>query len=353
MLIKKIISKIVLPEKHHEAQNICDVFMSQLIEVLLLPDYSGLQSTKIDFDDVPEDIATMSIEKILQLLIDNDRLDAVAVVALKRLVLSIVEDFLGFVSESFNAIKSAKFSVAYGLLRKPLMDELLMFEQMLVDKRGFIERYIVQRDVTLYDPSNRKLDNLKQNIIAEAVSNLTYSVLFDAKHIYNVRYDSSIKYGLYFVTNQALHIVTTHRHYRTPDQELNFVFANTDDYEKCWEHYYSLMPMLMMYAASVVDEIIFGLIPDMTHVKNMKGVRRCLADIRLSGLYEKYDEGMSDIIEGLSAQLEHVCKSCNSLIKPDVVELNLFLFTNAIECKTCKVNQVLDTDFVKKFPVEL
>lgn len=353
MLIKKTISKIVLPEKYHKAQNICDVFMSQLVEILLSPDYKGLQSTRIDFDAMPDDVATTSAESVLQILIDNDRLDDVAVVTLKRIVVSIVEDFLGFISESFNAVKAAKFPVAYGLLRKPLMDELLMFEQMLIDKQGFVDRYIVQKDVTLYDPSNRKLDNVKQDIVTEAMSKLTYSTLFDAKHIYDVRYDSSIKYGLYFVTNQALHIVTTHRHYRTPEQELNFVFANTDDYEKCWEHYYSLMPMLMMYAASVVDEIVFSLIPDMAHVKNMKGVRRCLADMILCGAYEKYDEGLRDIIEGLSSELEHVCKSCNSSLRLDVVALNMFVFTNVIVCKTCNANQLLDMDFVKKFPVEL
>jgi len=327
--------------------------ISQLVEILLLPDYRGLQSTQIDFNDIPDCTPMMSVESVLQLLIDNDRLDDVATITLKRLVLSIIEDFLGFISESFNAAKAAKFSVAYGLLRKPLMDELLMFEQMLIDKQGFVERYIVQRDVTLYDPSNRKLDNIKQDIVTAAVSKLTYSSLFDAKHIYDVRYDSSIKHGLYFVTNQALHIVTTHRHYRTPDQELNFVFANTDDYEKYWEHYYSLMPMLMMYAASVVDEIVFGLVPDMAHVKNMKGTRRCLSDMILCGAYEKYDEGLRDIIEDLCSKLEHVCKSCGSRLTLDVVALNMFVFTNVITCKTCNANQVLDMDFVKKFPVEL
>lgn len=91
----------------------------------------------------------------------------------------------------------------------------------------------------------------------------------------------------------------------------------------------------------------------MVHVKNMKGVRRCLADMILCDAYKDYNDDLRNIINGLCLELEHVCKSCNNWLKVDVIELNAFVFTNMIECKICNANQVLDIDFVKKFPVEI
>jgi hypothetical protein len=354
MLYKNTIPQIVLPDEHHMTQNICDVFLSQIIEILLMSEYKGLQYTEVDLSDTTPDSTEMDAEEFVQFLIDNSKYDEVTTIAIKRIATSVIEDFVGFVSESLNAIKSSKFPVGYALLRKPMMDELLMFEQILIDKKEFINRYYLQGDVALYDPSSRKLDNQKQSIISDAVAKLPLKGLFKEKDLYNIRYDGHVKYGLYMPMNQALHIITTHKGHRTPDRELNFVFANEADYELCWRHYYSLMPMLLMYSASVIDEIIFDLLPDLIHIKHMKTARRCLADMVLCGAFEGIWEGAAGFVNDLSVELEHACKSCGNSIKADLEDLHVFVYLNEIRCKKCEANQILDDDFVRKFkPMEM
>lgn len=349
MLYKNTIPQIVLSEKHHKAQNICDVCFSQIIEVLLMPEYKGLHFTEIDLSGVATNDMSVGGEEFVQFLLDNGRHDEVTTLTVKRIVTSVIEDFVGFLSESMNAIKSRKFTVAYALLRKPMMDELLMFEQILNDKKEFIQRYYIQGDVKLYDPSDKKFASQKQSIVADAVAKLPLKGLFNEKDLYNIRYDGNIKYGLYMPMNQALHIVTTHNGHRTPDRELNFVFANEADYELCWRHYYSLMPMLLMYSASVIDEIIFDLLPEMLHIKHMKTARRYLADMVLCGAFDGVWEGADEFVNDLSAELAHTCKSCGNEVKVNLEDLHLFVYMNEINCATCKINQVLDYEFVKKF----
>jgi hypothetical protein len=183
----------------------------------------------------------------------------------------LLEDLVDFISESLNACKNGKFSVSYALLRKPMLDELLMLEQILNDKEDFVKRYYIDGDVNLYDPSNKKkFDSLKMSIITESISNLPIHSMFNSDFIYDVRYNKDAKHGLNWITNQALHIVTTDSHYRTPNQDLNFVFSVTDDYHKYWHHYYSTVTYLLFYITSIVDEIIASLIPDFTQLSNVK-----------------------------------------------------------------------------------
>ena len=170
--------------------------------------------------------------------------------------------------------KKGKLSVAYALLRKPFTDELLLLEQLLADKEEFIDRFYIQGDPDLYDPQPRKYKINNESTIKRAIDKLTSTTAIDAEFIFNVRYDKACEYGINGISNKALHIVTSDYNYKTQNQNLNFIFATQESRESMWQHFYYSVPYLLIYTASVVDEIIFSYLPDEIITKFCKIIKR-------------------------------------------------------------------------------
>lgn len=348
MIIKKRGSNVVLPEKYHIAQNVCDVLFAQLAEFLVTDIYKELSNTTFEFDK-PYPNESNDVESLLNWLIEQGKHSQVATAISKRIMVAVLEDFLGFVSESMNAAKTAKFSVAYTLLRKPMLDELLMFEEILINKDDFAERYYIQGDISLYDPSSRK-EPEKKRIISEAVNKVPMNFMFDADRLFEDRYDKNSLSGLNRVCNQATHIVTHDKRYRTDDRELNIVFANTDDYEKMWEHYYSILPRLLFYVVTVIDQVLYDFVPANIQRRKVKAYRRLLAYTMLGASnFKENKESFIELIEGFTEELQHTCKECNNDLQLSKEDLLMFALLDTIKCKSCEADQFADAEFVNRF----
>ncbi|RYU81267.1 hypothetical protein [Hymenobacter persicinus] len=154
MVLKNTSAAICLPEEYHIAQNIVDVYIGQLVEILLLDTYKGLNTTGIS-QDVTWQEDNKDAKHIIDLLADQGKYDLVSTIIIKHVFMSVLGDFVEFLSESVNAIKSAKFGVGFALLRKPIVDELLIFEEIFLDKNGYYDRYYAKGNIRSYDPSYR------------------------------------------------------------------------------------------------------------------------------------------------------------------------------------------------------
>jgi hypothetical protein len=325
-------AKTRLPKPFHSVNNICAYLYDQITEILSDIYYVDMANTTINDES-----------EVLKKALDEDGLhpfdafkklgynDALEVVVTKHVTMSIIADLVNFVYESIIIAQKGKISVAYALLRKPFTDQLLILEQIVADRKDFIDRYFYDGDPQKYDPSAANLDRKK--IIEKSVEKLK-ALFYSSDLIYELRYDKSSEIGLNAYTNHALHIVTNHKHYKTENQGLNFTFPLSDeDLFEFLNHYYSAVSVLLNYLAAVADHIVFDLIEDPERRREEKTLKRFVAFIML------YDDGKRSLskttFSQLSKLLVHECEICKTLNKFTKRDFENYFYSHYFTCKRC------------------
>jgi hypothetical protein len=325
-------AKTRLPKPFHFVNNICAYLYDQLTEILSDPYYLGMASTTVNDES-----------GVLNKTLEEDELhpfdalkklgltDELEISVSKHVVMSIIADLVNFVYESIVIAQKGKLGVAYALLRKPFTDQLLILEQIVADRKDFIDRYFHDGDPQKYDPSAANLDRKK--VIEESVKKLK-SLLYSPEFIYELRYDKSSERGLNSFTNHALHIVTNHKHYKTENQGLNFTFPlNDEDMFDFYNHYYSSVSVLLNYLAAVVDHIVFELIEDKEKRRAEKLLKRFIGFIML---YDDQKRSLSkSTYSNLSKLISHECEICKAKNKFTKRDFDDYFYSHYFTCKRC------------------
>jgi hypothetical protein len=329
-------TKTVLSPRFHLANNICAYLYDQITEILDAPEYEKMANTDIDFNGDPElrSIFEREVSDPLDILQQFERNAELEVVVTKHLVMSMLSDMVNFIYESIIIAQKGKMSVAYSLIRKPFKDQLCLLEQILVDREEFFQRFFHHGDSSAYDPSAPSLN--KRELVKKAAAEINLLAL-DPAFIYEIRYDRSIEWGLSALSDKAIHIVTSNKNYKTPNQDMNFIYVTPEQVEDLHEHYYFAVPQLMIYTTAVIDDIVFGLIPYERSLRLEKKLKRFLAQIMLmdhpGGVESK------KVYRFLSSNLKSICPICghrNRYTKRDFIG---YFFEHAFYCKKC-FNQV-------------
>lgn len=343
--------KVPLPKRYHKVNNLCAIIYDQLTDIYKSENYRPLNGTEFNIkkeeDQFIADLQNGKID-ILDWLKTNKRNDDLVTILTKHITMSVVSDFVNFIYESLSCAKRGKMSVAYALLRKPLTDELLILEQILFDPHEFIQRFYHSGDPASYDPSHGKID--KREIIRNALSKAKPNIIFTEDLIYELRYDKSSPSGINGISNHALHIVTSDKNYKTPNQNLNFVFWTKGDMEYYWEHYYYFVPYLLIYSVSIIDGIIFNYLPDQTNedIRTLKSFRR------LIGLLIWMDKSklgsntfQRKIFKNMSNTIKIECKDCKQFIELTKPDFELFFNLELLLCPKCFRNVLTSHESVK------
>ncbi|MHC1690714.1 MAG: hypothetical protein AB9833_07755 [Bacteroidales bacterium] len=329
---------IFLPKKYHKINNLCAIIYDQLTEIYKEYNYKELSHTTIDFKDNSKLVQELKKDKIhiLDWLKANELNNEIEIIITKQIVLAVVSDFINFMFESMYCAKRGKMTVAYALLRKPITDELLIFEQLLGDRKEFINRFFHSGNPVDYDPSDKNLD--KKTIIQRAIDKLRINFFFSSGFIYNLRYNKSFDAGINGISNHALHIVTKDKYYKTPEQNLNLVFSNESAIDRYYEHYYNLVPYLLIYSVSVIDELIFGLLTDddNQNLKTVKEFRRLIGLILLTEYTNiTHKKENKSLFNELTKELVLVCPKCGKENKVERVDCELFFEIETFLCANC------------------
>src|SRR5690554_5369778 len=124
-----------LPEELHEIHNVCVNLYDQIFEVL---DSKELVETRFTYNPqthiLVDELESKEIH-IIEWLKKNELNNEIYELVVKELSRAIVADLSKFIYHALNAAKKGHMSVAYGLLRKPLTDELLILEQLAYDPK--------------------------------------------------------------------------------------------------------------------------------------------------------------------------------------------------------------------------
>lgn len=331
-----------LPMEFHFTHNLCAILYDQLADVIANEKFKSLGATSFGIQPGNEGLVSELMDgkiHVLDWLAKFSCNETLCNVLTKHIALAILSDYLNFVYESLNCARKGKMSVAYALLRKPFTDELLILEQLLANRENFVDRFFHQSDQKTYDPY--KATN-QLSIIETAIQEFSFWHPFSSQLIYQLRYDKSCNAGVNGISNQAIHIVTSHPNYRTADQNFNFVFSGPSEYESYCSHYYFFAPLLLLYTATVVDEIIFTFLPEEEHCieKTLRAFRRLIA---VEFLYsDSIDEEKEEAVSLLN-MFTLTCDSCghtNDLVRADY---ELFLKTNIFICSKCFAQKELNT----------
>lgn len=345
-----------LPLKHQKANNICAHIYDQLVEIFESRDYKAMHVGEYKVDH-SQHILLKEIENneihILDWLKKNNLDKELTDLLVKRLTVSIVEDFVHFMYESLSSAKKGKMSVAYALLRKPFTDELLILEQLLFDPDDFIQRFYYEGNPSQYDPSDKSID--KRIVIRNALTKIIPNAFYTEDLIYDLRYNKSTGYGINKMTNHALHIVTRDKNYVTKDQNLNFIFSTKANLKEYWKHYYSFVPILLMYAVSVIDSIVFKYLPNRKtdFGRFYKEFIRTLGFLFLSEEIKKTDtRRLKNIFNYISNNIKFYCSNCSKTVLLNKLEFEFFFVNGYFSCSTCKarlLNKYSDLRIFKEF----
>ncbi len=344
---------IPLPAKYRSVNNLCAVIYDQFTSILTEKHFLKHIVVDITIDPVRQqfvDELKNNSMHAFDFMKANGLDKELTEILTKHITLSVLSDFVNFMYESLSCAQRGKMSVAYGLLRKPLTDELLIFEQLLVAPADFIRSYFHIGDPKGYDPSEPNLNRLQ--IIGDVFKMSDPGSPYMPDLVYGLRYDKQNPSGINGISNQALHIVTTHRAYRTEDGELNFVYANGHDYQRYWRHYYYFVPYLLIYAAHVVDELVFGWVPGFRRLKAVRAFQRLVGILywskSMQGKRKQIKASHQKMLTIFSRSLIGPCDHCGKQQEFTDADFSLFLNELILLCPYCLHNHLTSPGIVQQ-----
>jgi hypothetical protein len=233
-------------------------------------------------------------------------------------------------------------TVAYSLIRKPFLENLLIIEQLLSNEQNFLTNFASKPED--FDPGKLK-DEEKINLISKCLSKVKSNSILSKELIFQLRFDKKNPNSFYAMSNLATHLVTTrHSEFKTESNNLNFVFSGYHEWDSQLHYFYYFVPYMLFYTTEIVDELLLEKkIIDIKTYKRRKFVRLFGQVLQFDQFDKKSIKGNS-LVNKLTKNFKVKCKSCNKtnqLFKSDIYSLvhNIYIL-----CKHCLVDLYLETN---------
>ena len=353
MLIIEKGKRSSLPKKYRPVNNLCAYIYDHFTSILQDKHFLEHANLEISLDQEKQQLLNELTDNsihALDFLQINGMSKELTEILKKHVTMSILGDFVNFIYESLSCAQRGKMTVAYALLRKPLTDELLIFKQLLIDPDDFIQRFFHLKDLKGYDPSEPNLN--RKQIINDVFDKAHPGVVYVPELIYDLRYEKTNPSGLNGISNQALHIVTMHKAYRTEDGELNFIFSNDKDHKRYWEHYYYFVPYLLLYAAHILDELVFSWMPDYKNLRGVRGLQRVIGfylwSVHMQGKSKKVKASRQILLDFLAQFLNSPCENCGKPQEFEEADYILFFGEELLLCRHCYYNHLSSDIFLER-----
>jgi len=188
----------------------------------------------------------------------------------------------------------------------------------------------------------------KKKIIKDALTKIKPNLLLTEELIYELRYDKVSLIGINALSNRALHIVTKDKRYKTQDRSLNFVFFEDADIKKCWAHYYYFVSYLLIYAAAIIDSLVFRYLPD-NYNQNLKTVKLFRRFIGLLLWTERINNQKSNkvIFDSLKQTIKIDCLKCKTKAKLSRRDYEAFFESGDLLCPNCLQDLFITSDSIR------
>lgn len=270
-----------LPRRLWWSHHLAFLLHDQLLHFVIRGDEERLFWIRLNLTDEAEGAEFGAVDDgdIIDWMRQKGRSEEAGQVIERVIVRALLSDLCQFLFESIESAAKGKVSVAFALLRKPLRDQLFILEWILADRDGFLREFAKgPESIDLVELLKKQKDWMKQ-VVESAISQSTYSEFIDPAFVWELRFDKSVSWTLEGYWNQAIHLVTTNKHYRTDPENLNFVFVGDCERSDLLDRYYLLVPTVLIHLCGVVRAIVdrwkpdfvgFGRLFDMRMVANLE-----------------------------------------------------------------------------------
>lgn len=242
-----------LPDIHVNSHELCFLNHDILVQYLASGEAQGIFVHHFELDSQEEIDEFKNSQDIFEWLENHGRIEDRIQMIRTAIFPALLSDFLHFIYEALDVSKKAKLTVSYALLRKPLQEDLCLFEQMLVDMNELHNTLSTEPEKLYSQSAGGSEAHAKR--IEKVLKILEMEDLFDAKYIAQLRYDKSADDGFDGFCNKATHLFTAHKAIKTEKLNVNFIFSNSECRDSQWNYLYSRLPYLLIYARNVIERL--------------------------------------------------------------------------------------------------
>jgi len=254
----------------------------------------------------------------------------------KQVAVALLADLCHFVYEALRCSEKAKLTTAYALLRKPFRENLLYLEWMLADPEDFMRRFYHEGPSSLELSASVGVER-KKEIITTAIGKVDHPNWVCPEFIHDLRYKKTAPYGFEGYWNQALHLVTTFRPIATGHRNFNFIFVSAEDRLDLWQHFYSLVPLLLNHTVEVVDALIETIALRVDPDFDLLALQRTAGFILWADSLSSDDrEGLRpNLIKDVADSFTLKCANCSKDIRFGKRNLKSFYRRGEVTCGAC------------------
>lgn len=276
---------------------------------------------------------------ILEWLCDHGRTDIAQGVLERTVALALLDDMAHFLFESIESMAKGKVTVAYSLLRKPFRDHLFVLEWLLVDPAGFLAEF--RKGPEAIDISallNTSRDFMKQTV-QDSIARSAFGEFVDNELTWELRFEKSKEWGLEQHWNRAIHLATTHKHYRTEVENLNFALLQPEDRDKLVQEYYQRVPMILLHACGVVRALLqrwnveFDFKERLFELRVLANAELWLAEMPADETMDSYaTTALNEILRNIDLD----CEDCEELLQLEAShDLQHLARDGLVRCRRC------------------
>lgn len=248
-----------LPAKYHNIHSACFELVKQIEDFIICEDFKSLQSPV--FNITNEEYAKFKNSTDVWVYLKKNDEEGFYKQLNKSIFLGLLRDFCYFMQESLDCSNKMRLVVAYSLLRRPIVDNLKILLRILFDDE-FYNNFI---DNDNYDPAQMKDEELKR--LLKMTDDIRFAKPITGEFIYHHIFEKTNNGSIINLSNRAIHPVTTRPWNKTGEMNFNFMFATPDDIEKLWDHYYALLPAILIFYGELFNTSIFTLFSDEVNIE--------------------------------------------------------------------------------------
>lgn len=229
--------------------------MVKLIEQFITdPKFSFLQVSELKLPDSTNLDEISHYDHILDYLITKYPDEAQRIIY-KQITYGMVIDFCYFLQEALSCAKRGRIVVAYSLLRRPLVYNLIILLRMIYDE-SFYNKFTQDSsyDPTVYKPEDlhNMLDEFdKEKILSSISGSIVYELIFNKDN----------PNSIINLSNRAIHPTTTRKWNLTGEMNFNFIFAIKEDIVNLTNILYHNILAIIAYYFELFNVIILSYAP--------------------------------------------------------------------------------------------
>lgn len=324
----------------------CDLIMD-VVPFLVDPKYPELRNLSINIDnDIAKEIKDLDSLQLLEWIKNNNFKKEYEKYFLISVFENILADFAEYIEFSLIASRRSRLNVALNLVRKPFLENLMVFEQLLSKPDEFINNF-TNKNPEKYNPVN---EQNKKGVIEKCIKEIGNGNFFNTNLIYTLRYDKNNSSSYYALSNKAVHLVTTrNKSYETSEKSFNLVFVPESNYIKFWTHYYNFIPLLLYYSVEVIEAIVKRETNEPKEEFLFRKFSRLIGFLFITELLNPEIAKTHGSIDKFSGKFSLVCPTCekeNKLFKSDYHEI---FISRTLCCKHCLTNMIENKETLNEF----